>query len=475
MKKKVLLINTNFEKIPIPVPPLGLCTIANSIKEKYLYYIYDSVFDEGHNLKQIIDEYQPDYFGVGIRNVDNTSFAGSKYYLDTIYDKIIKTIHNYSHIPLILGGSGFSLFADDILALFQADYGVIGEGEKLFPYLLDCLENNIKPHHPNIIGKNMTKQPFKIATTFDVSTSLHSKIDEKINFFPYLERSVYSIQTKRGCHHQCIYCTYPLLEGKKYRLRDPKDIANEIAEAHYRSGITNFEFVDSTFNDPADHAEEICREIIKKKINIRLRTMGINPQNSSYQLFELMKKAGFFQINCTPDTASNKMLINMKKNFNQAKLIDLAKMIIETEMPTMWFFIFGGPGETKDTVLETMEFINQHIHKLDMAHITIGLRIYPGADIEKTALSEGIIQPGQSLLKPVFYFSPEISLSELKSMIRDNAQKYPNFIPSDESTPPPNLLKLAMDLKKSKSLTEPMFRILLRMRYKLMGNSEFVD
>ena len=125
------------------------------------------------------------------------------------------------------------------------------------------------------------------------------------------------------------------LNGEKFGLiknsfsakRSPKIIADEIEETHKRLGQITFEFVDSTFNDPKGHAEDICREIIKKNMKINLRTMGINPVNVTSELFNLMKMAGFTQIDCTPDTASNNIIKNMKKNFSKKDLIKAAKII----------------------------------------------------------------------------------------------------------------------------------------------------
>ncbi|MBU0960930.1 MAG: hypothetical protein KKH60_05330, partial [Proteobacteria bacterium] len=88
-------------------------------------------------------------------------------------------------------------------------------------------------------------------------------------------------------------CTYPVIEGKTYRTRTPKSIADEMEAVHKRLGFLTFEFVDSTFNDPPGHAEEICREIAKRNLNVQLRTMGINPAHATKELFDLMLAAGF--------------------------------------------------------------------------------------------------------------------------------------------------------------------------------------
>ena len=248
--------------------------------------------------------------------------------------------------PIILGGSGFSIFPDELMKMTGADHGIAGEGEEALADLLKHLIISLISHH---IPTSSHLQIFK---------SSNSNIDRYIDFTPYLTKGVYSIQTKRGCSHGCIYCTYPVIEGRSFRIRPPQEIAAEIREVYERLGTVTVEFVDSTFNDPAGHAEEICREIIKTKVKMRFRTMGINPRHVSPELFGLMKEAGFVQIDATPDTASRTVLRNMKKGFGLDDIIRMAEMIRAAQMPTMWFFLFGGPGENEDTVKETFHFID---------------------------------------------------------------------------------------------------------------------
>jgi radical SAM superfamily enzyme YgiQ (UPF0313 family) len=103
-------------------------------------------------------------------------------------------------------------------------------------------------------------------------------------------------------------------------------------------GVT-FEIVDSTFNSPLKHAIAFCDEIIDRKLNVKLRTMGVNPGGVTEELIRKMKLAGFSQIDCTPETGSEQLLKRLKKNFNLKKLIQCAELIKKHDMPTMWFFM----------------------------------------------------------------------------------------------------------------------------------------
>jgi len=70
--KKVLLVNCNTVKAPYPVPPLGLCLLAASLGDDWQVSIYDCMFDEGAGLADRVLQFNPDYIGFSIRNIDNT-------------------------------------------------------------------------------------------------------------------------------------------------------------------------------------------------------------------------------------------------------------------------------------------------------------------------------------------------------------------------------------------------------------------
>ncbi|HBE01984.1 MAG TPA: hypothetical protein DC049_05845, partial [Spirochaetia bacterium] len=159
----------------------------------------------------------------------------------------------------------------------------------------------------------------------------------------------------------------------------------------------------------------------------------------------------------------------MKKNFNLAQLENTAKLLKIHNMPTMWFFIFGGPGETEKTIDETLGFAADYIEPLDMGHFTEGIRIYPGTHIREIAIHEGLIPADADLLEPVFYFSSGISRAVLKNKLMQFTGKYPNCLRACDSKPDPDLIKSAMLLRKANALEhEPMFRSLLRIRKHLM-------
>ncbi len=467
--KKVFLVNTNTETRPYPVPPLGLCLLAASIEKEYEVRIYDGTFRGGDGLAGEVSEFAPDYIALSIRNIDNMDILHPTNYMEPIARDFVVPIRGVTDAPVILGGSAFSIFPDHYMSLYGADYGVRGEGEGIFPRLLRCLDGGGDVLSlPGIHAGGRTGNA-PATGYFDLGRLPFSEIDKKLDFNPYLTRGAYPVQTKRGCAHLCVYCTYACIEGRQYRLRSPEEIADEIEGAMKRLGNVTFEFVDSTFNDPPGHAEAICRELSRRRLGLRLRTMGINPCNASPELFSAMIAAGFTQIDCTPDTASSVMLRTMRKNFTLEDLKRAARMVRDSCIPTIWFFMFGGPGETEETMRETFDFIDACIDGKDMVHMTCGLRIYPGTALHGIAVEEGIVTPEDPLIEPRFYLSGGMRRDGLLDFLGKEARLRPNCVPVTETSPPPGMMREAMKHREEGDLDEPMFRTLLRLRYRSFG------
>lgn len=465
--KKVLLINTNIERAPYPVPPLGLCLLAAALGDKYVVKIYDGVFDEGRGLVDLVKQFKPDFIGFSIRNIDDVVNDREIFYMDGILEKFIRPVKAATNVPVILGGSGFSIFPIELMELTGADYGIVGEGEDTLPILLDYIQNQEDVTClPNLVTKGSKVihlgDPYKFSK--DISSQF-SEIDHRIDFGPYRAKGAYSIQTKRGCAHRCLYCTYPVIEGRKFRTRKPSDVVDEIESAHDRLGDVTFEFVDSTFNDPKGHAEAICQEIINRKMKVRLRTMGINPRHSSEELFELMLRAGFVQIDATPDSASPRVLEKLDKGFKLSDVEKMALIIKKLDFPTMWFFLFGGPGENAETFRETLDFIDLYVNPADLVYMNAGLRVYPQTPLYNVALNEGRVLEGQSILQPpVYYHSNELTKKELDDLIWESTLKRHNCLHPLDTTPPAEMIAEAVATRAAQKLNEPMFRTLLRIR-----------
>lgn len=465
---RVLLVSANQERRPYPVPPLGLCLLAQRLSSEYEVRVFDGMFASPDSLRRVTAEFSPDVVGLGVRNVDDPVMVRPRFYLDDLRDRVVRVLRQTTDAPLILGGSGYSIFPWQILGELEADYGVIGEGEQAFVALIEALTSG---HDPSAIAGVVSPggglNPPSLS--FDLGDLGPSQLERWIDLQPYLPRSAYPIQTKRGCGHRCVYCTYPCIEGRRFRTRSPEAIADELEAIHEQLGDITFEFVDSIFNDPQGHAEGICRELIRRGLNLHLRTMGLNPRGITAELLDLMIRAGFVQMDCTPDSASPAVLSRLGKGFTRPGLEVAAGHIRDAGLPTIWFFLFGAPGETEESFAESFDFIDRFVDPRDMVHIWAGLRIYPGTLLEHEAVRQGIIDEGEPLLRPKFYVSPELGRQRCTELIEEACRQRPNCVPAWEAEPDEQMLRQAFELRAHDATAEPMFRTFIRLRRQRMN------
>jgi pyruvate-formate lyase-activating enzyme len=436
---------------------LGLCVLADALAASCEVQVYDGLTGSPAELVDAIKQFNPDLVGLGIRNIDNQDLLRPTSYVPSIRNDFMVPIRQGTEAPVVLGGSGYSLFPDELLAFLQADFGVVGPGEALLPQLVEA------PFPSGVIrGEDAGATPRRPMG----GPPRSARIDHWIDFAPYRVGGpgTFPVQTTRGCRQRCTYCTYPHVEGASLRLRPPQSVVEEIAGIRDRLGPVTIEFVDSVFNDPVDHAEALCHALAQQPWRCRLRTMGLNPRGVTPRLLALMQKAGFAQIDCTPDSASPEMLRRLAKGFDRESLERTATLISQAKVPTMWFFLFGGPGETEGTFRESLDFIDRFVAPEDMVLMAAGLRIYRGTGLHRQALKDGLVVPGQSLLEPLFYVSPLLGRQGCIELVEGACATRPHCVPLWEATPSPAMVRHALELRKRQGLDEPMFRTLLHLR-----------
>jgi radical SAM superfamily enzyme YgiQ (UPF0313 family) len=210
-------------------------------------------------------------------------------------------------------------------------------------------------------------------------------------------------------------------------------VADEIEDLRRSAGVRNFDFVDSTFNSPPGHAIEVCEAIIRRNLNVHLDTTNFTPAAASDDLLAAMRSAGFRTLGITAESASDPVLEKLEKGFDAAKVREVAERVERAGIRTLWIFLVGGPGESPETLKETLAFAEWRLLRGDAVYLTIGLRIYPGTTLHRIAIEEGVVDAKESLLKPAFYFSPNLDFPASVNSIREFAARHPRFMFSADS------------------------------------------
>lgn len=418
---KVLLISANREQTPYPVFPIGLSCLAGPLAAAgHRLEVLDLCFEKEPEraVRETLERFLPEAVALSIRNIDNVTWPASRSYLAGIRE-IVAACRGKA--PVILGGSGFSLMPVEILEFLDGDYGVVGEGEEVLPALLSAIAQGKSPGPlPGLLarGEESFIPPRPVSRVGAPERELF--LLERYN----REGGMANLQTKRGCPFSCVYCTYPLLEGSRVRLRPIPEIVREIADLVDGAGIDYLYFVDDIFNYPPEFAAQLCRAIVEARIAIKWSAF-INPGFLDSSLLATMVAAGCDAVEFGSESGSPLMLKNLGKSFGVEEVRNASLLCREAGVDFAHYMLFGGPGESEATIRETFALMDEVAPTAVIA--MTGIRIFPGTPLHRQALAEGVIAPETSLLEPVFYISSEIG-ERLGPLVTGEALKRRNWI-----------------------------------------------
>jgi radical SAM superfamily enzyme YgiQ (UPF0313 family) len=449
--------------------PIGLCYVASALESRGHYVkVVDLMFepDWGTRIAKALAEEQPEIVGVSIRNIDNADWYDSLYYLKRIKDEVVPAIRRNSKALIIIGGPAVNISPLAMVEEIGADCAVYGDGEAASCRLVESWQaNDGPPDLPGIVWHSRFKEALRPdapqpARVLDLAGNTRARIYKWVDIKPYLRRgAAYSIQTKRGCAFDCSFCVYGQIEGRHYRERNAEDIADEITEVNRETGAWQFEFTDSVFNHPAGHAEALCRAIARRRLNVSLTSSGVNPLFLTAELLELMEQAGFEDYSLAPDSASNRVLALLGKGYTSSAVLERAACLAKaSRLPVLWWFSFGLPGEDRESVQETVDFISKHVRARDLALCSVGMRIFPGTRLAEIARNEGQIAPNPNLLEPCFYEPPGISLREIHERLQLAAAHWPKIMLSSETRAFPLAMRTGILIKRALRHHYPMWR-----------------
>lgn len=440
---QILFLNPNRMK-PV-VAPLAIDYLAQGLeKAGFGVDILDFAFND--DSEGLIEDYfssnSPLAIGVTVRNTDDCYYVSQDFVLREV-KAITDEIKKHSHAPIIFGGVGFSGMPEAVMRYIDVNMGIVGEGEKSLPKLLQCFRTDGDLSTiPGLIYKTPSgyrRNPVEYLDLSHLSLSSRGAID---NLRYFNEGGMAGFETKRGCDQKCIYCLDPISKGRQIRMRQPKDVADEI-ECLLNLGITHFHTCDSEFNLPEQHAIAVCEELIRRKLGDKICWYAYcSPVPFSDSLANLMKQAGCVGIDFGVDHGNDEMLSRLKRPFKSGDVENTARICHRHNIVFMFDLLLGGPGETKATIRETIDLMRKVLPS--RVGIAYGVRIYPGTRMAEIVRAEGLttenpnlrgrIEDNENFLEPIFYLSaamgcqPEAYLARL---VEDDAMF---FFASPEET-----------------------------------------
>ncbi len=420
--KRLLLVSANRLSDPYPVYPIGVSYLQTYLG-RYLpelqIDLFDINLDTVASLADILRRDKPDYIGVSLRNIDGANSLDRTSFIPG-YKEIIDTIRANSDGVVIIGGAGFSIFPSELLSILKPDYGIIGEGEESLRELLSKLiaSEDVSSIEGLVWFKdeNIVVNPHK-----KYLKSLELSFNENLSDFYWEKSGMLNIQTKRGCCYNCIYCSYPLIDGRQVRTLDTDLIVGTLERLYKEKGIDYVFFTDSVFNIHNSYNIELAEKLIKSGIKVNWGAY-FSPHNLTDDLLELFKRSGLKHIEFGTESLCTSQMHRYGKNFSFEDVILNSERCLKHNIYYAHFLILGGIGETKETLRETM--VNAGKIRFSVFFPYIGMRIYPGTPLHKIAVNEGLISADNSLLEPTYYLAEGFDYKECKQWALETGKSW---------------------------------------------------
>ncbi|MCB4790411.1 MAG: B12-binding domain-containing radical SAM protein [Elusimicrobia bacterium] len=376
---KVILTKPNYKSFFV-TPPLGLGYLASHLKKENIDTVIIDGLRENLGLKDLTDRIlgeKPDVVGINCL---------SDYYKEVIQlSKLIKQ----KNIPCIIGGTHPTFLPYQTLLESNADYVICGEGE--IP-LLKLIKNNlVNDNIPGVISRTNWENSTNIKTKAEIIKNLDdvpfpdwvqinpNKYSAAPLGFLIKNSPLAALVTSRGCPYGCTFCATPNFYDHKIRFRSPENVIEEIKYLTRTFGVKEIHFIDDNLTLDRSRILNICRLLINNNIKISwVCSNGIRADTLDEELVALMKASGCYFVGIGIESANRNILNNIKKGESLDTIINAIRLISKHGIQCQGLFIIGLPGETINTVNETINFAKKH--PLTRADFGI-LNLFPGCKI----------------------------------------------------------------------------------------------
>lgn len=396
-----------------PLPPLGLGYIAAVLENQGVEVrIVDSLLMGWHNrikidddiirvglsfenIQQIIENYAPDMVGV------NCLFTKQRQNAHEIC-RLAKKI-DPSTIT-VAGGAHPTVLPELVLSDDNVDFVVIGEGENTILDILKLVEGKgenvqlngiaFKENGKNIVIpktrfiKDLDSIPFPAWGLLHLEKYFGLKASHGTRHYSRFA----PIITSRGCPAKCTFCSAYRVWGRRFRMRSPENVIEEMRQLKNKYGIKELMFEDDNLTLNIKRAEKIFESMIEDKFNFAWDTPnGVAAFALTEEVILKMKESGCYQLNLALESGSQFVLENIiKKPLKLHKVKPLIKYAKKIGLNTSIYLIIGMPGETLDQIKETFSLAEE----LEIYDPFVSVATpYPGTELYDSCLKNGHIDP----------------------------------------------------------------------------------
>lgn len=409
-KPKIILIRPNYYS-HLVTPPLGLGYLSSYLKQNQFEVLLIDGLNKRYSLEKILSFCKTsDLVGISC--------------LSSYFSEVVQLSRRLKEkgCKVVVGGPQATALPQETLKETQADFVVMGEGELTFLQLAQCLLEKRDPQDiPGIFTgdwskfkkrefiQNLDSLPFPDWQQLDPRFYQKAPHGGLVKSFPAAP-----IISSRGCPFDCSFCASPYLWEKKIRFRSPENVVDEIAYLKDCFGVKEIHFEDDNLTLNREHAEKICQLLLKRKIKIFWAAPnGVRVDAIDRELLSLMKKSGCYFLAFGIESTDEKILQRIKKGIDLDRVAKVVHWAKSYGIITQGFFIFGLPGETKETIRKTIRFAKSI--PLDKAQFLI-LDVLAGSRLWNELKDKRISTNGYRSYQEAVWIPEDLTKQELERM-----------------------------------------------------------
>lgn len=370
-------------------PPLGLASLTAYLKvQGYEVDLLDmqGLLMDSTELARTISERKPDLIGVTAMTTTLPSAL-----------KVAKLGRNLlPEAKIVLGGVHPTLDPAGVLANIDVDFVIRGEGEKALAGLVAALngQGSIK----DVEGLCYRDENVIIIKDKVLILDQNSLPGPDYEAFPverYIEHNQLlrdirgiSMLVSRGCPFPCSFCAVHQTMGRKWRIKSPELVVEQMLALKNKYRLDGIWFKDSIFNLNKEWTEAFAAELIERKANIAWQA-NTRVDLIDEEELKIMKNAGLVQLDLGIESGSPNSLVKLKKGITVEQIKEKVKLA-QKYVKVFGFFMIGLPGETEEDVLQTFQLAKEL--ELDRSTWSIYSPL-PGSNFYDDLVKEGKIEP----------------------------------------------------------------------------------
>jgi radical SAM superfamily enzyme YgiQ (UPF0313 family) len=395
--------------VPISLPMIAGALEAKKHQVNLLDCIANDVDVEG--LKKAIRDYDPQFVLFNMSTATSSSDV-----------EVINMMRSLTKAHFTVIGNHATSLPEEVLNDSGLDSVIRREPELTAQDLVDALEKgrglgevlgiSFKDKDGTVVHNE--DRPFN-ENLDDLPFAARHLLDNARYTLPVINEPYTLIITSRGCPYSCIYCTAYQYYGKKVRLRSAENVVDEMQECLEKHGLRNFTMWSDTFNQNRKFVMEVCGELKKRGLEKKIRWMANSRvDHVDPEVLREMRSSGCIGVSYGVESGVEEILKNMKKGATAEQARIAVKQTKEAGIEVLTHIIFGLPGETIETINETIKYVKE----LDPDYAQFYCAIpFPKTELEEMGKKNGWISTDDyakyELNQPILNL-PGLSMEQLQ-------------------------------------------------------------